>query len=927
MDNYFDFDQATIPPFDLGEDLSSMLGDTTQTESNECFDALFFDKSATLPAQKTAESGTVTLKLINDREVEAVRWENDFGTDYPMFKAKTPCTLCARMGMDCYLASRGMLITGCTPCLSLYRECSFTHAKMPDGYISTFPGIAEDEQVCHGPMTQRRTAMNSFTADNVRGRKSGARFHRDAVKILKKWLSEHSDHPYPNERERDELKQLTGLKRSQISNWLANARRRGKVRPPSDPASPIIGAIDVPAQTLLNTGYENLGPMDRWKCSPPEHEPAAMSDIARAVTSPNFLPADVRPTTSLQNSLRNSRASSRKASSEDDSSDLSIMFQPPSESSLETRDSTNSSISFASSRSHRSKQSFASSQDRRRRRRAPLLHHRTNSLANSQASNGKKERNTSTAGGKERLFQCTFCTEAFSSKYDWQRHEKSLHLALERWTCCPMGPTRIDPTTGLHQCVFCPELSPTPSHLEQHNFQTCNEKTVAERTFYRKDHLRQHLRLMHNVRYDPHMDTWKSTTFEIKSRCGFCPSLFTSWQSRADHLAAHFKNGADMKDWGGGHGFEGYVERLVENAIPPYLIGYERSTMNPYRAREVRKSTLSNREVQLSPTNTGTTPNTSTVTSSTNDMSEDNGNDHDWSHCEKIEVDQITKDSNCWHRLEEELIRYVTEQGSIGIVPTDKMMQDHARVIIYGDADPWDWTMADNQIWLDAFKAEHDLMNNSRTRDCEYSNVRDVPVTAPYVIKGGLKVKNTRVPSHSGPCPTDGGVGHRNSTLSLPGIQERSCSLARASSTSQPGSSHHGSTPITPHEDLYNFNGPHGIPAPVDASAMELDFDAVDFSQLDLGAFGEMDFDDGLSSSVPVAHTGSGMHTNVPYIPASTQPSGPISFDLGFAMTHNTTQSQKPVPASVNPFHSLDNAPEMSLEDFDQLTGYVGGFR
>lgn len=904
MDSYFDFDQAAIPPFDLNEDISSITGSTCQSEGNDCFESLFFDKSASLPTQREAQPDTVILKLINDREVEAVRWEGDFAADYPMFKAKTPCTLCARMGMDCYLASRGMLITGCTPCLSLYRECSFTHAKMPDGYISTFPGIAEDEQVCHGPMKQSRAAMNSFTADNTRGRKSGARFHRDAIKILKQWLSEHTDHPYPNERERDELKQLTGLKRSQINNWLANARRRGKVRPASGPTSPILGAIDVPTQGLLQSGYESLGPLDRWKCSPPEHEPAAMRDIARAVTSPNFLPTEHQNITPPLNS----KASSRRASSEDDSS-LSIMFQPPSDSSFETRGSSNSTFSLASSRSQRSKHSFASSQDRRRRRRAPLLQQRTNSLTTNQPTVGKKGRNLG-VGGKDRIFQCTFCTDTFPSKYDWQRHEKSLHLALERWTCCPMGPTRIDPTTGLHQCVFCSELSPTPSHLEQHNFQACNEKTAAERTFYRKDHLRQHLRLMHNVKYDPHMDTWKSTTFEVKSRCGFCPSLFSTWQSRADHLAAHFKNGADMKDWSGGWGFEAYVERLVENSIPPYLIGYERSTMNPYRAREVPKTN------DTSP-NSGTA--TTTEPTSTNETSDENMNESDWAHCEKIEVDQITKDSNCWHRLEEELIRWVIEQQSFGVKPTDKQIQDRARTVIYGDPDPWDWTMADNKIWLDAFKAEHNLSDNHAVPQCEYNNTRSVPVAAPYVIKGGLKVKTARAASHSGPC--DGSVGHRGSSSSLPGIKERSC--PRVPSHSRSGSSHFG-TPITPVEDLFNFNGPHGMPAPIDASAMELDFDAIDFQHLDLNTL-SMELDEGLSSSLPVTSAGIGIQTSAPYIPASTQPSGPIDFSMSSGKA--TQLNHKAIGAHVNPFTSLEEEPEMSLEDFDQLTGYVGSFR
>lgn len=927
MDNYFDFDQAAVPALDLNADYSSVFGEITELEGNESFDSLFLDKAGGLPVDAPAEQPiTVKLKLINDTEVEAVRWHGDLDANYPMFKAKTPCTLCAQMGMDCYLASRGMLITGCTACISLYRECSFTSPEMPKGYRATFQGIAEDEQVCHGAVTGRSKVLNSAMAD-TRGRKSGARFHRDAIKILKQWLSEHVDHPYPNEREKDELKQLTGLKRSQISNWLANARRRGKVRPVSGPTSPILGAVDIPTQNILDKGYENLGPLDRWKCSPPENEPALMTDIAKAVTNKDL----ILPTAQAQSisGLHNSRASSRKASSEDDSSNLSIMFQPPSVSSFETRESSNStSFSLASSRSHRSRQSYASSQDRRRRRRLPLAHQRTVSTA----SAGVASTNTPTKGRKNqanRIFQCTFCTDAFPSKYDWQRHEKSLHIALERWTCCPMGPTRIDSQTGLHQCVFCPQISPTTDHLESHNFQACHEKTLAERTFYRKDHLRQHLRLMHNVKFDPHMDTWKSTTFEIKSRCGLCPSLFGTWQARADHLAAHFRNGADMKDWTGGWGFEPFIERIVENAIPPYFIGLERSSMNPFRARELKKN------------------NNIKEANATTDVH--SGDDHS---CDRVEVDQMTKDSNCWHRVEEELIKFTNEHQSRGHIPSDDEMRNHARMVIYGDPDPWDWTMADNQTWLDAFKLEQGLTpsNDTTPTSTDYTSTREVPVMAPYVVKGGLKTKKQPTAPHSGPCDSARSVGHKASisTASLPGIQERGCRVQGDTDSSRQSSSYTGGTPSTPLLDADGFfNFGLGLPNSINNTtdktsttqpgSMDLDFNNIDFTTLDLNAFGEMEFNHGHDEAAGLAYPVMLDHSTDMDIPMDMD----MDLDIGVHMQKPfpqplasqvqagpiipiQNQSQQQQRSQRNVF---DDMPEMSLEAFDQLTGYMSGFR
>ncbi|KAL1927939.1 hypothetical protein VTP01DRAFT_3344 [Rhizomucor pusillus] len=44
--------------------------------------------------------------------------------------------------------------------------------------------------------------------------------------ILKQWLVEHCQHPYPTEDEKLALRNRTGLTLNQISNWFINARRR-----------------------------------------------------------------------------------------------------------------------------------------------------------------------------------------------------------------------------------------------------------------------------------------------------------------------------------------------------------------------------------------------------------------------------------------------------------------------------------------------------------------------------------------------------------------------------------------------------------------------------------------------------------------------------------------------------------------------------
>lgn len=108
---------------------------------------------------------------------------------------------------------------------------------------------------------------------------------------------------------------------------------------------------------------------------------------------------------------------------------------------------------------------------------------------------------------KKRIFQCTFCTDTFRAKYDWTRHEKSLHLSLEKWICAPLGPVYLNPSTGVNTCVYCLATEPTREHIESHSHSQCENKGLESRTFYRKDHLRQHLRLMHDCELLPYMDS------------------------------------------------------------------------------------------------------------------------------------------------------------------------------------------------------------------------------------------------------------------------------------------------------------------------------------------------------------------------------------------------------------------------------------
>ncbi|KAI1416888.1 hypothetical protein F5Y13DRAFT_153262 [Hypoxylon sp. FL1857] len=509
---------------------------------------------------------------------------------------EAPCTHCAVGGYQCKRIREGKYKGYCTSCVALRCECSFgpLENNLTAGAGATFPAnpwptmgdrpetsiLHEDELAAIMTSAPPASGLVAVAEDKQISPKPqnmpkiGARFSRESVKILKNWVSTHSRHPYPTEEEKEGLQKITGLSKTQITNWLANARRRGKIQP-TRATSPHIGrgyvqAIDIPQRRGTPAMFENMNPLQRWANSPPENEPASVAAIARAVSASSTY-------SQTSGSGRNSPYVSNYS---DDGSSRSLCNQS-SASSLGT--SHSSGGSFASAYSNKSHGSFGSlpsfvrTRGRRRRRRAP------------------PKRADESLNQPLKTFQCTFCTETFRTKHDWQRHEKSLHLSLERWICSPDGPRTINPENGLMSCVFCGEVNPNEAHVESHNFSGCTERTQEERTFYRKDHLRQHLKLVHNVKFLPwSMDKWRVASPEIRSRCGFCGIVLDSWTIRVDHLAEHFKTGNTMADWKGDWGFEAPVLEMVENSIPPYLIHDERNTPLPYMASNGSPSTPTN---------------------------------------------------------------------------------------------------------------------------------------------------------------------------------------------------------------------------------------------------------------------------------------------------------------------------------------------
>ena len=372
--------------------------------------------------------------------------------------------------------------------------------------------------------------------------KIGTRFSSGAKRVLNSWMAEHSHHPYPTANDIEIIQVQTGLARQQVITWFRNARRHRKTQIPTRPPTPIPRRIESDNPTKLNqqtSQFQHMNPLQRWQNSPPEHEPAAASAIAQAVSGLDI----------SRDLLLSAENVPSVGSWQDDSSAGSVHHSQFSNSSWGSAWSEDSRLSSEAV-------DYRPKHPRRRKRRT---------LALQSALEGCRS-----LGAACHIYQCTFCTETFKTKHNWQRHEKSLHLSLEQWECSPEGPFSVSDCGRNLTCTFCGQINPGHAHLLEHNYTTCLDRLPNDRTFYRKDHLQQHLKLVHQCSFmkDP-MEGWRRNVQALRSRCGFCDLQMNTWAQRVDHIADHFKQGKSMADWKGSWGFDSHVLDMVENSMPP----------------------------------------------------------------------------------------------------------------------------------------------------------------------------------------------------------------------------------------------------------------------------------------------------------------------------------------------------------------------
>lgn len=393
-----------------------------------------------------------------------------------------PCTHCKRLRLQCFMLqttdANPNPVTSCSSCVALYRHCSLSgplkrqasRFETPLPVIGQLHGVYEDEDLRQAPVAFEDSSTSRPPITNnppTRPSKRSSSRSNTGTRPLRLWFNGHFDRPYPTEYEKESLSLESGLSRTQVSNWFSNARRRKKQ---SEQATAAAGReIFRQGSPMPSSG---MLPMERWQHSPPDDEPAQFSDIERALSS---------STNSLDALQQTPNVDHLFSSFPDYDSSIERLSLPRSlDSSSNATSSCNSQQSF-SAHSTSSKRSFGE---------AAL-----DTLPRKRRSLAKKSQHI-----------CSSCARAFTRRSDLLRHERAVHLqSNDIWICSDLISSEESPiiwrtSQTEPECAYCGQPSPDEKHISSHEFISCADRSVSERSFARKDHLWQHLYKFHRCR-------------------------------------------------------------------------------------------------------------------------------------------------------------------------------------------------------------------------------------------------------------------------------------------------------------------------------------------------------------------------------------------------------------------------------------------
>jgi hypothetical protein len=335
-------------------------------------------------------------------------------------------------------------------------------------------------------------------------RKRRRRIPPEAKKMLDECFEKHKADPYVTQEKMKLLASQTGLSLRQVRTYFANARAR---KLPPVPGSPTGQQKKSANRDIVRSVEEQQNPMQRFLSSSPEDE-GISEELVRTA-----------------------------ANGTTDTGSSTMVYRESKEAdTLSTSDTTLSSNSGSGS----SQASIDSANSRGPRRGRKRQREPTKQVV---------EKLVRKPSNPLRKYQCTFCASDFAQKFDWTRHEESVHFPQNQWICMPDGATYD--TDGGPCCVFCSEPNPDVEHLETHNSKACLSTSLSSRTFLRKDKLVQHLTQVHRCcQFPKRIQDWcvpikRSVTLV----CGLCGLILSDWQARIAHISGHYQIGVGMANW------------------------------------------------------------------------------------------------------------------------------------------------------------------------------------------------------------------------------------------------------------------------------------------------------------------------------------------------------------------------------------------
>ena len=147
----------------------------------------------------------------------------------------------------------------------------------------------------------------------------------------------------------------------------------------------------------------------------------------------------------------------------------------------------------------------------------------------------------------DHLHWCVVCDDPREIKTcdGFKRHMREHET---RFYCMLQGP-EVHTENG-PKCAFCDVLHPDRRHLGMHNIQLCENKTLAERSYPRKNLLTNHLKYHKVVEPSILADQWRNTIDKKFFACGFCGSCFDSHGEQTTHIdVMHYRRSEHISNW------------------------------------------------------------------------------------------------------------------------------------------------------------------------------------------------------------------------------------------------------------------------------------------------------------------------------------------------------------------------------------------